>query len=105
MKIVKSESIFLINGFYYDIDEEDKDIQVGTILIDGRKDQIIKLENKDDVFEYNFLAPEMYVVLKKMDSIVADSSYEAYLDVLESELSEVGVDINDFNIVEMDEEC
>ena len=64
MRVLKAKQVFEIEGYIYRVDRNNKKLSVGTILYDSRKDDFILLNKEQDVFDYNFVAPELYAVLE-----------------------------------------
>lgn len=65
MKVIKPKITYIFDCKFYLL-SEDKEIRVGTILYDGRKEEFIKIETEEDLMDYHCVAPECYAILKEM---------------------------------------
>ncbi len=64
MKTLKANYKYEIDGTIYELDREDKNLAVGTIVYDSRKQDFVLLESRQDLSDMSFVAPELYGVLK-----------------------------------------
>lgn len=64
MKTLKANYKYEIDGTIYELDREDKNLAVGTIVYDSRKQDFVLLESRRDLSDMSFVAPELYGVLK-----------------------------------------
>lgn len=69
MKIVEPKQRFIIGDLIYVMSRKHKKIEIGSILFDSRKESFVEIESKDDVLEYDFVDPELYMILKQVGKI------------------------------------
>lgn len=65
MKVIKPKITYIFDYKFYLL-SEDKEVEIGTILYDGRREEFIKIETEEDVMKYHYVAPECYAILKEM---------------------------------------
>lgn len=68
MKVLEwaqTPELLFVEGKQYE-KTEDKEVKVGTILYDGRYQDILKIETEKDVLDYGFVTPECYCILKEV---------------------------------------
>ncbi len=66
MKTFKEvKQLFEIEGKVYEMDRFNKQIEVGSIVYDSRKRDFVKMEDEEDCFDYGFVAPELFGIMKE----------------------------------------
>lgn len=65
MKVIKPKITYIFEDKFYLL-SENKEVEIGTILYDGRREEFVKIETEEDVMKYYYVAPECYAVLKEM---------------------------------------